>query len=327
MLNTQQTISAENVINMVWNFMNHARGNISLGDIFTPTLAVLYAIHKGYGVNVYDNHHLEFKHNDDKLYYDLVNLVPNDKHLHTAMCHFIMELSFIERSEFNSVYVDVLRGLFDLVSSSSGREGGEFYTPSTISKLMAYIVAKEQCYEVFDPFCGTASIVHELSQFGGLPLFTGQEINYKTSIYARLNAEALYGHDECIANVDSIRRWNNYSYDAVVSCPPFGLRLSQEQLYEARHVTPECPCRSYEEIIINRPFYCNNARLTVTLLPTSFCFRGNRDYELRRDLIEHNLVDSIIALPANILYGTSIPSIILVCKRGRNSNDPIVNSN
>lgn len=323
MLNTQQTISAENVINMVWDSMNHARGNISLGEIFTPTLAVLYAIHKGYGVIVYDNHHLEFNLNDDKLYCDLVNLVPNDKHLHTAMCHFIRELSFIKRDEFNSVYVEVLRGLFDLVSSSSGREGGEFYTPSAISKLMAYIVDKEHCHEVFDPFCGTASIVHELSRFGGLHLFTGQEINYKTSIYARLNAEALYEHDECIANVDSIRRWNNDSYDAVVSCPPFGLRLSQEQLYEARHVTPDCPCRSYEEIILYRPFYCNNAKLTVTLLPTSFCFRGNKDYELRRDLIEHNLVDSIIALPANILYGTSIPSVILVCKRGRNSEDPI----
>lgn len=126
MLNTQQTISAENVINMVWDSMNHARGNISLGEIFTPTLAVLYAIHKGYGVIVYDNHHLEFNLNDDKLYCDLVNLVPNDKHLHTAMCHFIRELSFIKRDEFNSVYVEVLRGLFDLVSSSSGREGADF---------------------------------------------------------------------------------------------------------------------------------------------------------------------------------------------------------
>lgn len=323
MQNTQQTISAENVINMVWDSMNHARGNFSIGEIFTPTLAILYAFHKGYGIVVYDNHHLEFKPNDDKLYSDLVNLVPNDKHLHTAMCHFIKDLTFINRDELNLVYVEVLRGLFDLVSSSSGREEGEFYTPSAISKLMAYIVDREQCSEIFDPFCGTASIVHELSRFGRLPLFTGQEINYKTSIYARLNAEALYGNDECIANVDSIRHWESNSYDAVISCPPFGLRLTQDQLHEARHTTPECPCRSYEEIILTRPFCCNHAKLTVTLLPTGFCFRGNRDYELRRELIEHNLIDSIIALPSNILYGTSIPSILLVCKIGRSKDDPI----
>ena len=324
MQNTQQYASAESVINMVWDFISRVRGIIPIGDTFTSTLAVLYAFHKGYTIYSRDNYHyLEFKLNDDNLYRDLANLVPNDKHLHTAMHMLIRELSFINREDFNSFYVEVLRGLFDLASTSSVREEGEFYTPSEISKLMAYIVNKEQCNEVFDPFCGTASIVHELSKFGGLPLFKGQEINYKTSIYARLNVEALCGHDECIANVDSIRRWDNYSYDAVVSCPPFGLRLSQDQLYEARHVTPECPCRSYEEIILTRPFYCNNARLTVTLLPAGFCYRGNRDYEVRRDLIEHNLVDSIVALPDSILYGTSTTSVILVCKRGRNFDDPI----
>lgn len=323
MQNTHQTTSAEYVINMVWNFMNHVRGNFSIGEIFTPTLAVLYAIHKGYSIHVYDNHRLEFLLNDDKLYRDLVDLVPNDKHLHAAMCLFIRELTFINRSELNLVYVDVLRGLFDLVSSSSGREVGEFYTPLAITKLMAYIVNKEQCSKIYDPFCGTASIVHELSQFMGLPMFSGQELNYKTSIYARINAEALYGNDECIVNVDSIKRWDSCLYDAIVSCPPFGMRLTQEQLYEARHATPECPCRSYEEIILTRPFYCNHAKLAVTLLQTGFCFRGNRDYEIRRELVEHNLLDTIIALPANILYGTSIPSIIVICRRGRNQNEPI----
>lgn len=323
MQNTQQNTIAENLAKMIWGLMNHVRGNFSLGELFTHSLTVLYAFHKGYGIRVYNNHRLEFVLNDDQLYRDLVNLVPDDKHLHEAMCRFIQELAYIDRDEFNSIYVDVLRGLFDLVSSSSGREGGEFYTPSAISKLMAYLVDKEHCREVFDPFCGTASIVHELSQFGGFPLFTGQEINYKTSIYARINAEALYGHDRCIANVDSIRHWDDHSYDAVVSCPPFGVRLTQEQLYVARHTTPKCPCRSYEEIILTRPFYCNNARLTVTLLPTGFCFRGNKEYELRRDLIEHNLVDSIIALPSNILYGTSIPCVILVCKKERDWNEPI----
>lgn len=323
MQNTQQNNSAEFVINLVWNFMTHVRGNFSIGEIFPPTLALLYAYHKGYSIKMFDHRHLEFVPNDDKLYQDLINLVPNDKHLHAELCEFVRELSFIDRNDFNLVYVEVLRNLFDLVSSNSGRQGGEFYTPSAITKLMAYIASKENCQEVFDPFCGTASIVHELVKFGGLPLFTGQEINYQTSIFARLNAESIYGYEECILNVDSIRHWDNNTYDTVISCPPFGLRLTQEQLYEARHTTPECSCRSYEEILLARPFMCNHAKLTITLLPTGFCFRGNRDYELRKELIERNLVDTLIALPANILYGTSVPSIILVCKKGRNLEEPI----
>lgn len=320
---TQQPTRTEDIINVVWNFMNHARGNFSIDELFTPTLAVLYAMHKGYSIYMYNHHRLEFRLNDDKLYCDLINLVPDDKHLHYEMCQLIQELSFFTRDVLNSVYVEVLRGLFDLVSSSSNRERGDFYTPTAITKLMAYIVKKEQCNVVFDPFCGTASIVHELSQFGEYPLFTGQELKYETSIFARINAEARYGHAECIANVDSIIHWDNHSYDAVVSCPPVGLRLTQEQLCEARDVTPECPCRSYEEIILTRPFYCNQTKLTVTLLPTSFCFRGNREYELRRELVECNLIDTIIALPANILYGTSITSILLICKQGRNQDEPI----
>lgn len=323
MQNTQQNTIAENVVNMIWGFMNHVRGNFSIGEFFIPSLTVLYALHKGYGIHVYNNHQLEFVLNDDKLYRDLVNLVPNDRHLHAALCEFSQRLTYINSDDFNSVYVDVLRGLFDLVSSSSGREGGEFFTPLAITKLMAYIANKEQCTKIYDPFCGTATIVHELSQFMEMPLFSGQELNYKTSIFARLNTEALYGYDKCIANVNSIKRWDNFSYDAVVSCPPFGVRLTQQQLHEARYATPECPCRSFEEIILTRPFYCNHAKLTVTLLQTGFCFRGNRDYEIRRELVDHNLVDTIIALPANILYGTSTPCVILVCKSRRNHDEPI----
>lgn len=320
-----QTISktsvAERIVNIVWGFIKDVKSNYSIYDIFTSTLTVLYAYHKGYDIS--DKYHLKFTYNDDCLYQELINLIPNDRHLHFAICQLVDKLSQISCDEFNSVYIEILRGLFSLVSSNSGKETGDFYTPSEITKLMAYIVNKSECKSVFDPFCGTASIVHELSRSENLPVFYGQELNYKTSIYARLNIEALYGTDGYIANINSIMQWDNYNYDAVVSCPPIGLRLTQGDLCEAQQITPHCSCRSYEEIILYRPFYCNNAKLTVTLLSTGFCFRGNRDYELRRDLVERNLVDMIISLPTNILYGTSIPSVILVCKRGRNHDEPI----
>ena len=323
MQNTQNATSAEYVVNIVKNYIKQARGFSSIYS-FYPALAVLYAMHKGYKIRLLDNIFLEFLPKDeDQLYNDLSNLVPReDVHLHRALSKFVKELSAIDREELNSVYVDVLRGLFDFISSNSGKQG-EFYTPSAITKLMAYIVNKEQCNEVYDPFCGTASIIHELSNNGKLPQFVGQEFDHSISIYARLNAEALYGYDNCIILGNSITKWDNRSYDAVVSCPPLGLRLTNAQLLEAKDSTPECPCESFEDIILTRPFYSNNARLTVTHLPMSFCFKGSRDYELRRNLVEQNLVDTIIALPSGILYGTSIPSIIMVCKKGRGQNEHI----
>lgn len=325
MQSTPKASVAESVINIVWDFINNVRGNFSISEIFSSTLTILYAYHKGYDISA-NRHHLQFTHYEDSLYSDLIQLIPNDRHLHYKICHLVNELSEVDRFEFNSVYVDVLRGLFDLVSSSSGREGGEFYTPSAVTKLMAYIVNTEKCNNIFDPFCGTASIIHELSQFENFPSFFGQELAYKTSIIARINAEALYGNSDCIANVNSIINWNSFQYDAVVSCPPLGLRLSPDEMMIAKHVTPECECRSFEDIILSRPFCINHAKLSITHLSTSFCFRGaqgSRDYMVRRELVDSNLVDTIIALPSNILYGTSIPSIILVCKKWRNQGEPI----
>lgn len=321
---TQQTTSAEFVTKNVWGLMNHVRGNISIEEFFIPSLTVLYAIHKGYNIYVYDSHRFEFEPKDDKLYDDLISLIPNNKRLHYAMCSFINELNhIIDKKNFNSIYAEVLKGLFDLVSCNSGKASDDFFTPSAITKLMAHIVNSENCNDMFDPFCGTASIIHEFSQTKGTPLFIGQEINYKTFIYARINAEAVFGCDEGISNVNSISHWDDCPYDAVVSCPPFGLKLTKDQLYDAKYATPECPCRSYNEILLARPLFYNHARVTVTLLPASFCFRNNRDYEIRQELIKRNLVDTIIALPANILYGTSIPTVILVCKRDRQTDEPI----
>lgn len=324
MQNTQQqTTFAECVINKVWAFMTQLRGTFPIEELFTHSLALLYALHKGYQINVISNHHLEFVLNDDKLYRDLVQLVPDDKRLQAAMCRFLKELYQFDYEEFNKNYANILGGLFELVSCNADRRAGEFFTPTAITKLMAYIICKEDCNEVFDPFCGTASLIHELAQFGGLPLFTGQDLNYKTSIYARVNAEAFYGHDECIKNTNSLYHWDDHTYDSVVSCPPLGIRLSPEELAFARDVTPQCPCRSYEEIILTRPFLCNQAKVTIMHLTTGFCFRGGRDKILRCELIERNVIDTIIALPSGILYGTSIPSIILVCKIGRGKDDPI----
>ena len=329
MQNTQQNSFAEYVINMVCDFMNYCRGNMSITDMFTPTLAVLYAMHKGYHIKVYDNRQMEFYtdiNNDDKLYHDLLGLIPHDAHIERALCRLINNLESISREEFNAVYVEVLAGLFDYMASHSGKTGGEFYTPSAITKLMAYFVNKEECGEILDPFCGTASIIHKLNKDGQIVMFDGQELNLQTSIYARLNTEAYYHCDNSIGNYDSIAKWNNGRFDAIVSCPPFGLRLSPEQRFCAEHVSPYCSNKSVEEILLKRAFRQNDARLVVTLFSMGFCYKGepgSYEYELRKELIERNLVDTIVALPSNILYGTSVPCIILVCKANRSNNEPV----
>ena len=83
MQNTQQqTTSAEYVTNMVWNFMNHARGQMSINDMFPLMLALLYSIHKEYPIRVVDDSRFEFPQNDDALLCDLVKCIPSDIRIH-----------------------------------------------------------------------------------------------------------------------------------------------------------------------------------------------------------------------------------------------------
>lgn len=324
MQNTQQqTYSANYVINIVWIFMNDARRQMSTNDIFPLMLALLYSIHKGYPIQIIDDNRFEFPHNDDALLSDLVKHFPFDIRTHAHIRDLIHEFMGIGRDKFNKVYPEVLKGLFDLMSTNGGRNSSEFYTPAEITKLISYIVKSNGCYSIFDPFCGTASIVHDLAANGEPILFKGQELMERTSLYARLNLEAVCGYDYNIKTCDSFGCWNNEHFDAVVSCPPLGLRLTPRQICESEHINPEYPCRSVEDIMQIRSFHNNHANLTVTLLAHGFCFRGSHDYDLRRYLINNNLVDTIISLPTNILYGTSIPSVLFVCKRDRKPSEPI----
>lgn len=319
MQNTQQSINAEFVTNMIWQNLNQVRGNVSMSEMFASVLAVMYALHKGYHVHVHDFRRIEFEAKDDVIYRELIDNISKMDAVQAVLCNVYLDLERIGVDQFNSIYADVLRKMFALVSISSDRRTGDFYTPQEITRLMASIVKNENCTSVYDPFCGTASFVHEFSNIH----FEGQELNAKTALYAKVNLEATYGTDKGISVCDSTQEWSNNHFDALVSCPPLGVRFSQEQLYSIEKLNMGYPCRSIEDMVFTLPFCRNNAHISVILTSMGFCFRRSRDYELRKYLVELNLLDTIICLPANILYATSIQPVIVVCKNNRLANEPI----
>ena len=325
MQNTQQQISAELIVASIWHSMSLLRGSIVFQDMPIHILSILYAYHKGYPIHV-RNRHIEHSVNNDPLYQDLIHAAPINDAAHGVLCNLQRELEQIDRNHFNKIYAEVLKGLFDRLNTNAGLSNSEFYTPQEITKLMAFILKQENCTSIYDPFCGTASIAHELSQDTSNIQFDGQEINDRIALYARVNLEATCGSNGEIRICDSTMQWNCQKYDAVVTCPPFNLRLADEQLHAMYNLVPHIGCRSIEGLALIAPFSVNNAQLSVVLATTGFCFRGtngSRDYELRRYLIEQNLLDTVIELPSNILYGTSIPSVMLICKRHRMPNTPI----
>ena len=327
MQNTQQQISTESILDLIWHIIAPLRGMMDFTDMPLHILSILYAYHKGYPINI-KQRHIEHVVENDPLYNDLVNAAPANDAVHSVLCNIQQVLEGTDRNHFNTIYPTILKGLFDLFNTHAGLSNGEFYTPREITKLMAYILKEENCTSIYDPFCGTAAIVHELTKNAPNIHFDGQELNHKIGLYARVNLEAACITHGKIRTCDSIRQWNNQIYDAVATCPPFNLIINEEQRREMLNAIPH-DFRSIEGIVLTAPFFINKARLSVVLAPMGVCFRGDHtpnrssQYFLRRYLIEENLLDAVIALPSNILYGTSIPSVMLICKKGRMPNDPI----
>lgn len=323
---TQKSVSAELVVNNVWNFFNYMRGNVSLDDMFASMLACLYGYHKGYEPCLTDKcgfNHLHFEKNEDKLLHDLIEYSSVDSTFNRKLLDFSETIFAIGRNEFNAIYPSVLNSLFERLSLYSGAYRGIFLTPSPIIQLMAYFLQKEDCRTVYDPFCGTASLANVINTGANSVSYEGQELNPRISLFARLTTEAQFGSDNCVRTGDSVTQWPHSHFDAVATCPPFAVRLSDYQMEEIRHSASGYSCHTLDDIVLTRPFEANGAQMTVTLHAVGICFRGNRDRDLRKYLVDNNLLDTIVALPAGILYGTSIPSVLFVCKKNRGENAPV----
>lgn len=330
---TQHQNDAEYLIDIIFYYLrkNEARYE----DTSINILSILYAYHKGYPIIRRSWSQIELVRNSDDLYNDLINESRINEPNNFIESEIWKELEQINRDSFNEIYPEVLNGLFDRLCSTVRFIAGEFYTPREITKLMAFIVKSENCTSIYDPFCGTASIAYELSDERLNVQFDGQEINQKIALFARVNLEAAYGTRGEVRVCDSTKFWNNQQYDAVVTCPPFNLILDEKDRHMMFKSLPH-DFRYMESIVLTAPFHINKAKLSVVLAPRSLCQRGsmrgigipNRsvadsNYTLRRYLIEENLLDTVIALPSNILYGSSIPSVILICKKYREDDAPI----
>ena len=314
-------LNVKEVVKMILDFMNAERGVHSIIDMHLPVIYVLYGIHKNYNVtsNIFK---FKFDCKDDKLHDDLYEcsrmIIPRDHFLHLDKLY--RELSIISRDFFEDNYISILCELNKEISSVAGRNKSDFYTPEELSALIAYYLDKEGCKSIFDPFCGTASIIHYLQSPKDELHFEGQDINPEVSLLARVNVEAHTGSDNGIKCTDSIKEWNNGHFDAVCSCPPFGLKIPEETLSENEFRLGRV---ILENIIFDRAYHLNSANIVVLLEPLGFSFREGSEKWLRRGLVESYFLDTIIALPSNLLFGTSIPCILMICKSGREQGQSV----
>jgi len=241
------------------------------------------------------------------------------------------EIDFkLEHTELD-VLGDAYEYLIGQFASGAGKKAGEFYTPQEVSKILAKIVTtgKNRLKSVYDPSCGSGSLLLRVArEVKDVNNFYGQEMNRTTYNLARMNM-ILHGVHYLkfdIKQEDTLehpQHLHDMPFEAIVANPPFSANWSANPLFlnddRFSQYGKLAPASKADFAFVQHMIYhlAENGTMAI-VLPHGVLFRGAAELHIRKYLIEQkNYLDAVIGLPANIFYGTSIPTCILVFKKCR----------
>ena len=266
----------------------------------------------------------------------------------TALINLFSDLNFSNLQE-NDVIGDIYEYLIGMFAKESGTKAGEFYTPHYVSQLITNIVSVStpQICAIYDPAVGSGSLLlkirNYLSDDDSKNLhFYGQEKNTTTFNLCRMN---LLLHDvrpECmdIRNGDTLGEdWpedprapgQGILFDAVVMNPPYslknwnksGIRKTDPRFEYIGGLMPPDNKGDYA-FLIHGLYHLNSHGTMGIVLPHGVLFRGAAEGEIRKKLIDKNLIDGIIGLPAGMFTNTGIPVLVMILRKNRGTADPVL---
>jgi type I restriction enzyme M protein len=240
--------------------------------------------------------------------------------------------------EIENIDSDVLGDAYEYLiaqfASGAGKKAGEFYTPQEVSKVLAKIVTtgKERLKNVYDPTCGSGSLLLRVAkEVKDVSQFYGQELNRTTYNLARMNMIMHDVHYQKfdIKQEDTLEKPQHVDmkFEAIVANPPFSaqwsanpLFMSDERFSQYGKLAPKS--KADYAFLTHMVHHLDDNGTLACVLPHGALFRGAAEGHIREFIIkEKNYLDAVIGLPANIFYGTSIPTCIIVLKKYRQSND------
>lgn len=248
----------------------------------------------------------------------------------------INDIDFHHEDAEIDVLGDAYEYLISNFAASAGKKAGEFYTPQQVSRILAKLVTinKSKLQSVYDPTCGSGSLLLRVGKETKVSSYYGQEFNSTTYNLARMNM-LLHGisfkHFD-IKNADTLEnpKHKDMKFDAIVANPPYSAQWSADPKFmEDERFSAYgklAPKSKADFAFIQHMIYqlSDNGTMAV-VLPHGVLFRGASEGTIREYLIkEKNYLDAVIGLPANIFFGTSIPTCILVFKKCRENEDNIL---
>lgn len=243
--------------------------------------------------------------------------------------------------------------LISMFAANAGKKAGEFYTPHEVSVLMSEIVAdhlkdREQI-KIYDPTSGSGSLLinigHSVAKYmsgEGKIEYYAQELKENTYNLTRMNLvmRGIKPANIFVRNGDTLEddwpffeendRENSYQLvkvDAVVSNPPYSQKWDVtnkefDPRYKEYGIAPKS--KADYAFLLHDLYHLEDDGIMTIVLPHGVLFRGGEEGNIRKNLIEKNRIDAIIGLPANVFFGTGIPTIIMVLKKNRPSTDVLI---
>ena len=261
------------------------------------------------------------------------------KEKNKRLTDILIGIASINFKDFKENEIDAFGDAYEYLisnyASNAGKSGGEFFTPQTVSKLLAKLVmdGKEKINKVYDPTCGSGSLLLQMKkQFEAHIIeegFFGQEINMTNYNLARMN---MFLHNINYNNF-SIKRGdtllnplhnNDQPFDAIVSNPPYSIKwigdgdptlINDERFAPAGKLAPKSYA-DYAFIMHSLSYLSSKGRGAIVCFPGIF-YRKGAEQTIRKYLVDNNRIDCVIALPENLFFGTSIATCILVLAKNK----------
>ncbi len=236
------------------------------------------------------------------------------------------------RAEGDDLLGDAYEYLMRHFATESGKSKGQFYTPAEVSRIMAQVIGLDRAAAldqptVYDPTCGSGSLLIKAADAAGTSRLAiyGQEMDVATWALARMNM-ILHGHPTAelwrgntlaapyFKNNDNRLR----TFDYALANPPFsskawssGLNPAEDEFKRFEFGVPPAKNGDYS-FLLHLIASLKSKGKGAIILPHGVLFRGNKEADIRRNLVSRGLIKGIIGLPANLFYGTGIPACIVV---------------
>jgi type I restriction enzyme M protein len=274
-----------------------------------------------------------------------------DKKLRELISHFSSYRLRNEDFEFPDLLGAAYEYLIGEFADSAGKKGGEFYTPRSVVRVMVRLVKPEQHHSIYDPCVGSGGMLilakEYIDEHGGDGTradLCGQEANGTVWSIAKMNmllhgiATADLQNDDTLELPQHVEDGELLRFDRVLSNPPFslkwGVRESDDEteavwkpLFPERFRYGQVPIGSKKADLMflqHMVAVTRDGGMVATVMPHGVLFRGGEERAIRAAMIEADLLEAVIGLPANLFYGTGIPACVLVLRQrqGNHSGKP-----